>query len=696
MAETVDTATVRRALDSARGQRTQITRGAPLPIDTAHVVGACPKCGLLGATILGFPDPPYAGPQGQPRYRNAVELQRFVEEIFKNPPPLPAPEDPTENRRDPQNPQRTVPAWKGLCRCGAKVLPPQPDPRTNQVTPDPDATPRAVCGVRFIKSMPGSGAELVVEAMSPDAGAVPYATGASVSFRMLRAPLDGVETEVARSLDDASVTQHFGRPLTLAETWRDVLARAAEGEDVVVEAEPGYWLWAGAKDSAGLAEKIAAVEAKEALELPPEVAVGRKGIPLALLPQIAPMPQGPAFPFWAYEHAEKIAKGELRAGVVLDRSVVRRLVTTQLERASLTWQEQQNGAVLMAVAGEFRWPVELAIVALGAAHLGWYLGETTAAAAGEAMARIAEIKRYVDAARAERPDITFQVNGLQMNPRRADASMGRPINLMELPFRTPPGSPDFKRELKFVCDDIPKGANPTKMCPCGARAWVAARIFPDRVVEEFKRATADKTPLVIEQWKNAVLLATISCDRHVRIPMAEELEGAGLKGASLDKRMAEDLPNSLFAVDVSLHEDKNKKRALLAYGPLVASVVINDHLVSALHEACRMPDNNLPLRGSEAAAIVTSPNILCLHEEGFDDDQLEQVLDIGAAMDGVPAGVEPPFDLSWDVSLTAVAIPDRKKGHKGGFVNLNPPQPGQGAPPPAGTSPPSNGARARV
>ncbi|MFO0646756.1 MAG: hypothetical protein U0326_10995 [Polyangiales bacterium] len=689
MAETVDSAAVRRSLDSARGQRTQITRGAPLPIDTAHVVGACPKCGLLGATILGFPDPPYAGPQGQPRYRNASELQRFVEEIFKNPPPLPAAEDPSENRRDPQDPRRTVPTWKGLCRCGAKVLPPQPDQRTGKVTPDPEATPRRVCAVRFIKAMPGSGAELVVEALSPDAGAVPFTDGATISFRVLKAPLDGVESESV-ALEESAVQQQFGRHLTLAETWRDILSRAAAGEEVVVEAEKGYWLWAGPKDNVGLNEKIAEVGAVEALELPPEAAVGKKGIPLTLLPQIAPMPQGPSFPAWAYEHAEKIAKGELRAGVVLDRAVVRKLVEAQLERNALQWQEQQGGGVVIATAGEFRWPVEMAIVALGAAHLGWFLTETTAAAVGEAMARVSEIKRYVDAARSERPDITFQMNGLQLNPKRADGSMGRPINLMEMPFRAPPGSPDFKRELKFVCDDIPKGANPTRLCPCGDRAWVAARIFPDRVLEEFKRATNDKQPLVIEQWKSAALLATISCDRHVRIPMSEELEGAGLKGPAFEKRMAEDLPNSIFAVDVSLHQDKAGKRALLAYGPLVASVVINDHLVAALHQACRMQDNSLPLRGDEAAAIVSSPNILVLHEFGFDDEQLDQVLDMGAAMDGIPANVDPPFDLSWDVSLKAAPI--------GRFVNLTqqPGQPGQQPPPPGGTSPAAPNGRARA
>jgi hypothetical protein len=398
------------------------------------------------------------------------------------------------------------------------------------------------------------------------------------------------------------------------------------------------------------------------------------------------MPAGPFFAQWAYEHAEAIQKGDLRAGVILDRASVRKLLESQLTRASLQWREVENGALVLAGAGELTWPMETSIVSLGAAHLGWYLSETSAAAVGEAMARLGELRRWVDAVRAERPDLTFQVNGMQIAGKRADGTLGRPINLQDLPFRAPPGSPDFKRELRFACDELPKNADPTRRCPCGERAAVGARLFPDRVVEDFKKATGGKTPKIIEQWTGGALVATISCDRHVRVPAAEEIENAGLKGEAFDKRLQEDLPQSIFAVDVSLHEDKNKKRALLAYGPLVASVVINDHLLAKLHQMCVLPDKTLPLRGGEASAVVTTPNVLCLHEPGFDETMLDQVLDMGAGMDGIPADVEVPFDLSWDVTLTAKPV--------GNFVNLRPPPPGQG---PQGNGPapqgPANGAR---
>lgn len=659
MPVTVEASNVRRALELARDQRTQITRGAPLPIDTAHVVGACPKCGHLGATILGFPDPPYAGPQGKPRYRNAKELQAFVEEIFRNPPPLPAQDDPSEPSKNNQ-----PPAWKGYCKCGADVMPPQPDPRTGEMMENPGATPRQVCGVRFLKAMPGSGAELVVEALAGGDGGIAYEKGVALSWKLFRAPVDGMESEVADSMDDGAIDKAFGRPLTLATAWMKVLAKATAGEEVLEKADNGYWLWAGPKDNKNLDDEIKKLIGDDA----------EKGsFPLVAIPQLAPMPAGPFFAQWAYEHAEAIQKGELRAGVIIDRAVVRKMLETQLGRVSLGWREVENGALVLAGAGELTWPMETAIVSLGAAHLGWYLGETTAAAVGESMARLGELRRWVDAARAERPEMTFQVNGMQMVGKRADGSVGRPINLQDLPFRAQPGSPDFKRELRFACDDLAKNADPTKRCPCGEKAWVGARLFPDKVVEDFKKATGGKTPKIIEQWKNGALVATISCDRHVRVPGAEEIEGAGLKGDAFDKRMQEDLPNNIFAVDVSLHEDKNKKRALLAYGPLVASVVINDHLIAQLHQACRLPDNQLPLRGNEAAAVVTTPNVLCLYEQGFDDDMLDQVLDMGAAMDGIPADVEVPFDLSWDVTLTAKPV--------GKFVNLRQPPPGQGNPP---------------
>ncbi len=656
MTETVDAAAIRRALDQSRGQRTQITRGAPLPIDTAHVVGACPNCGHLGATILGFPDPPYAGPQGKPRYRNAKELNTFVEELFKKPPPLPANEDPSEPSKNPQQ----APFWKGLCKCGAKIMPPQPDPKTGEMVAEPGATPRQVCGVRFIKAMPGSGAELVIEALAGGDGGVPYTDGVVIKSKLLRAPLDGVETVASDEVDDESIEKTFGRPLTLAKQWKGVLDAAAKGEESIAEVEPGYWVWAGPKDDAGLEQRVKDLIGEDKQ---------KAAFPLAMLPQMAPMPQGPAFPQWAFEHADAIMKGEMRAGVVMDQAVTRKLLQGQLERGGLGWTEQNEGAVLIASAGELLWPMEVPIVALGAAHLGWYLGETTAAAVGETMARITEVKRFVDTARAERPEMTFAVQGTQMIPKRADGTAGRALNLMDMPFRMPPGSKDFKRELRFACDELPKNLDPSRWCPCGDKAWVCARIFPARVVEQFKQATQGKSPKIIEAWNDALLVAVISDDRHVRIPTQEELEGSGLKGDAFDRRLAEELPNNIFAVDVSMHEDKNQKRALLAFGPLVASVVINDHLISALHGAC-----GKPLRGDEVSAVVTTPNVICLHEPGFDDDRLEQVLDMGAAMDGLPADVKPPFDLSWDVSLTAAPV--------GKFVNLNPAPPGQGQPPP--------------
>jgi hypothetical protein len=659
MSVTVEASNVRKELEKAREQRTQITRGAPLPIDTAHVVGACPKCGHLGATILGFPDPPYAGPQGKPRYRNAKELLAFVEEIFRNPPPLPGQGDPAD---PPKNPQQ-APNWKGYCVCGADVMPPQPDPNTGEMLESPDATPRLVCGVRFLKAMPGSGAEMVVEALAAGDGGVGWEKGVSIGWKLLRAPVDGNETEVANALEDDAIEKNFGRPLTLAHAWSRVLAKAATGEELIEKVDAGYWIWAGPKENKVLDDEIKKLIGEDA----------EKGsFPLMAIPQLAPMPQGPFFAQWAYEHGEAIQKGDLRAGVIIDRAAVRKLVETQLGRANLQWREVENGALILAQAGELTWPMETAIVSLGAAHLGWYFSETAAAAVGECMARLTELSRWVASVRAERPEMTFTVNGMQIAGKRADGTMGRPINLQDLPFRAPPGSPDFRRELRFACDDLPKNADPTRRCPCGERAWLAARIFPSKVVEDFKTATGGKSPKIIEHWDSAALVATISCDRHVRVPAGEEIEGAGLKDAAFDKRLKEDLQYNVFAVDVSLHEDKSKRRALLAYGPLVASVVINDHFIAKLHQMCVLPDKTLPLRGKEVSAVVTTPNVLCLHEAGFDDDMLEQVLDMGAAMDGIPADVPMPFDLSWDVTLTA--------DPKGNFVNLRPPPPGQGGP----------------
>lgn len=634
MASKADLLAVRKHLEQARNQRNQIVRGAPLPIDTAHLVGSCVKCGRLGFTILGFPDPPYAGPQGQPRFRNARELERFLDDLVKRPPPMPSPED-TQNGQ--------------LCACGAP------------------ADPRQIEGLRFMHAMPGTGAELVVEGIRGGGSLLVSVTGDSLGgdefrWKLYRAPVDGIETEIADRFDDAAIEKAFGRPLTLAHTWRRILDAARNGVESLEQVEPGYWIWAGPREDTGLEEKIRQVVQAEN---------ERKSYPLVSLGQHAPMPVGPAWPQWAHEHAQAIGKGELRAGVIVDLAVVRKLITAQLGRMNIGWHEEQNGALVIAEVGDARWPVEVSIVALGAGHLGWTLAETVAAAVGEAAARVQVLQQFLGAARKMRPEIQWKVEGMRLTPVRKDGTLGRPVNLMVTPFQLQPGTPDFEREIRFVADEIPEGADPTRHCPCGAQAFVAARLFPWAVVEEFMKATKGKMPYVIEQWPadhpKAALLATISCDRHVRIPSAEEIQQAGLVGEAFEKRLSSDLPQSIFAVDVSLHEDKSKKRALLAYGPLVASVVVNDHLVSALHEAC-----GRPLRAQRVEAEVTTPNVLVMYEEGFDDDQLDRVLEMGASQDGIPPGAPTPFSLSWEVSLTAIPL--------GRFQNLYPPPDAQGAP----------------
>ncbi len=644
MATKADPQIVQKALDQSRAQRTQITRGAPLPIDTVHIVGNCTQCGRIGFTVLGFPDPPYAGPQGQPRFRNASELQRFLEDLLKRPPPMPSPEDKNNGTQ---------------CACGAP------------------ADPREIAGLRFMHAMPGSGAELIAEGLRGGGSLLLSAAGESLGgddfkWKIYRAPADGIEAVIANTIDDAAIEKSFGRPLTLAFAWKRILDAAKAGKETLEAVEAGYWIYAGPRENTALEKQIADTIAGDR---------DRADYPLVSLGQKAPMPVGPAWQQWAYEHAQGIGKGDLRAGVVLDMSVVRKMVVSALGRLQIATREEQDGKVLSAEIGDARWPIETVIVALGAAHLGWTLSETVAAAVGEAAARVQVLGQFLAAVRKARPEVEFVVDGMRLNPKRKDGTLGRPVNLLVTPFRLQPGTPEFDREVRFVCDDLAKDADVTRLCPCGAKAFIAARLFPQNVVDEFKKSTGDKSPWVIDSWPagapKAALLATISCDMHVRIPGEQELIAAGISKEGFDRRLSEDLSNSIFAVDVSMHEDKAKKRALLAYGPLVASVVMNDHLVSALHDAC-----GRPLRATQVEAQVTTPNCLALYEEGFDDDQLDKVLEAGAAQDGVPPGAPTPFSLTWDVQLNAAPV--------GRFQNLypqqqqpgQPGQPGQPAPPP--------------
>jgi hypothetical protein len=667
MANQPDSRAVRKALDQARAERKHITRNALLPIDTAHIVGSCPNCGTFGATVLGFPDPPYAG-----RFRNARELERFLGTLSKDlgtrPPPLHAPTDTPDGQR---------------CKCGAP------------------ADPRTFAGLRFIHAMPGTGAEIIAEGVVGGGSLLIAASGAplggeAVTWTLYRAPHDGLEAEIGEGFSDRVIEQAFGRALTLAQTWLRALDSAKGGQRVIEAIEPGYWIFAAPGD-AGEATKddapktngdaskdrVATVargddaltnKLREVIGAEPE----RAAYGLAELGMHAPLPMGPAWPQWAHEHAQAIASGALRAGVVVDHGVVRKLLTTQLERLGLAWKPEQDGRLLVVQAGEnaeVRWPLDVLVVGLGSAHLGWTFAETAAAAIGEAAERVRGIVEFLTAVRAARPEIKFTVQGAEAIPERKDGTKGRPINLSVVPFRLQPGTPDFDREVRFACDELPKDVDPTTLCPCGAKGFVAARLFPWTVVERFREATGGKAPAIIEKWEDrgAALLATISCDRHVRIPSSDEIEQAGLGGGELETRLKSDLKHSMFAVAPEIHEDSNKRRALLVYGPLVASVVMNDHLISALHSACKLPDGTLPMRAKQVEAQVTTPNVLCMYEEGFDDDQLDRVLEIGASLDGLPPDVATPFSLTWDVRLDVPPV--------GRFVDLYPPQQGQGGPP---------------
>jgi hypothetical protein len=649
---------VRRALDSARVQRSQIVRGAPLPIDTAHVVGSCVQCGRIAATVLGFPDSPYAGPVGQPRFRNARELKRFLEDLLSKPPQMPMQTDKDEGR---------------TCACGAP------------------ADPREVQGIRFIHAMPGSGAELVVEvvrgqsSLLVSASGAPLGGGRDFTWKVLRAPVDGAETDVSDVLEDHPIEKAFGRGLTLATRWLSILAAAENGKESLEQVEPGYWIYAGPPTDGGLQARIDGV----VKDFPECLARD-----LVKLGEGDPLPAGPAWSNWAFEYAEALSKGTLRAGVIIDQATVRRALADQLGRLNVGVREQQEGKILQAffvptpdwkgdVAG---WPIEVLIVALGAGHLGWTMAETIGAAVGEAGGRAGALADFFAVAKTVRPEVEWRFEGMRAVPIRKDGKAGRPVDLLNAPFRFDPRNaqsrPMLEREIRFSTDELGKGQDPTRYCPCGAKAFLAARLFPWAMVESFNKATNGKNPFIIETYTGAnnqpraALLAVVSDDMHVQVLAEDELKAHGINESTVNKRLASDLGSSLFAVDVSIHEDKDKKRALLAYGPLVASVAINDHLIAALHEAC-----GKPLRGEAVSAQATTPNVLCLYETGFDEDQLDNVLEMAQQADGIPPDMATPFALEWDdVTLSAPPV--------GRFTNLTPPPEQQGAPqggpPPAG------------
>jgi hypothetical protein len=562
----------------ARERRAALVSESAFPADTAHPVYLCTACQKLGLDALGF-----AG--GVPLPGDAVgfchalpEFAAALNPLFGRAVGAPQPQ------RDP-------------CTCGAPN----------------DASETVV--VVFFHAMAGTGAELMLE------GVRPAAEGEAPHWRVARVPLDGAEEPLANELDDAAVQAAFGRPVSLVQAWHRVLERRAP---IALVVHPGQWIFAAAHDDPELRPTIEALIAS-----PDRRLVGLDGAALA----------SPAWA-WIRPWLQQPQYAQHMGGMVIDLGRLRHAVAMRLRLAGLTVSTRPGGWTLLAQRVQTPWLVELETVAREALRGDLTIPEAAAAATSATLARIRTVEEFLQALSALRDDVRYRIEDVMAFPVRADGREGRPFNLLFDPFRTYGGPDDLVRDLAFHFDDLKPYADPMRICPCGAALMMATRLVDWPIAEAL--IASEQTPATLEVIaddagnRQAAVLLTLECDRHVRYLSRDELEALDATEDDVPDRVRRDLPFDTYTYAFSMMVDSKGRRALAAHGPKLGSVALHDELISGLHHAI-----GVPLTTVDATAWAVTPNFVVLMEPEFEPHAERSLIALAERLDQQATGTSP-------------------------------------------------------
>lgn len=457
----------------------------------------------------------------------------------------------------------------------------------------------------YARALPGRGALCTYEG---------FAAGEGWAWRWRVGPLDGAATGCDR--EDLPALSTRAR-------WREVLARGSEGAAVLEALEPGLWAFAGPREGPleGDVKSCAAGCGRGAL------------LPLKLLAWRPVVPAAEAWTAWAPRWSEPISQGALRAGAVVDLDVLAHLLRLTAARVGVPLGDDDDPRAVTLRRDELARAVDLERLALSLALRGDGLAQGAARAVSQTLALLADAADAVAAARALRPAVRFTVQGWSLTPERPDGSLGPPIALPEELGAWRRGDA-LERAVRFGCDVLPPWSDPSRVCPCGAPACFVTRILPARALG----LTA--APVVLARWPEgeprALLVAGVGCEQHTWFPGEESLAAQGISRDDVLARVRADAPLAAWAFTARV-VDEEGVRALVAHGHHVASVMSDDHLVSALHRAC-----GAPLRGAAVGALAVGTGALVVHEPGWSPAALDRLctavsLASGAAAQGPEA-----------------------------------------------------------
>lgn len=455
--------------------------------------------------------------------------------------------------------------------------------------------------VRFVRSVAGTGSTIVLEARRG---------GPAACFRV---PHRGLP----EPLDPGDLARTLGRPLTLFECWRAL--ETAEGE---VVAEPGVTLVA-ALDEESLRQRIEA---------------SHEGAPVVVVVLDASTCASGAWP--PLPIAAHVAAGGAAAIVIERRVMLARLravgavCSVRVEQSRPEVFELKQGALVGLV-----YPHR---VARAMASYGLTLADACAHAMDETVTGFQRIDAFLQRVISARPGSSVAIEGGLGAIVRADGSRGPPFALESLPVHLEPGSPELDREIRYLCDPVPPWSDPTRVCSCGAPASLQRRLLPFGTLRSLA-GIPEREPWVLETWTGAdgiraADVVVVACDLHRRIYPRRLLQAMGLDESALRARLARDRELASFALSLEVVDDGAGARAVVARGPLIASILLEPTWLAGLHRYA-----GEPLGGAEAEAWAFAPDGLCLLDARFREEERGELAARTAAASGLPRGAPRPF-----------------------------------------------------
>ncbi len=531
-------AKARTFLSDSASRWSAVGRLHTVPADGLWVCLSCPSCGSMFDRTFRCAPGPWAASAQEPLFRDSRELAAVVQEALVARPGAIAEREWEESTQ---------------CACGALA----------------ERHSSAV-----FHAVVGTGASLVAIASVAHEPSLFRLDEGSGSFAELEA-------------SPAAIRSSYGHPLTLFDSWAELLAGLASPLDSVVgySAEPGVWLFAAPNE--------------EALESALESALDFEAIIVGVTPGTI---RSGAWPASTIAMTERLEAGLAVALIVERPCLIAQARAWARTRMNADVREREDGMLLLhCVSGE--WPIIAGAVTLGMAQFGLTLAQACARSLEEARSALADRTATLRRMTELVPGASFEIEGttaiLSMSHRR-DKSL---LDLTELP----PGavnlaSDELIHQAAFIFETAPLWADRLRVCLCGAPLSIERRLV------SWPMSSGDPPwALTHDHEASAAQVVALCCDRHVRVLSEIELRKLGLDESVLKERLDVQAHWGRTRVHVATGQRSESDPVVLVRAPFGSGLVLFDARVNAL-----LAELGRPFGDENIAAYAVGHDVLVL------------------------------------------------------------------------------------